>query len=246
MVVRASIVALVLAQALSAAPARADTQLTMHNGRVWLRATNATVAEILAAWATMGQVKIINGERLTGARVALQLIDVDELQALDVLLRSVAGYIVTARSTADPNAARFDLIFILPTTSTALRAAATPASPAIPQPSQFTASPEMTETTVSPRFVASSPDTPWAPPQPPPADFGDSAGLSEDTSSPQGIARQNAFRPQDVFPPQSVAPSPVTPWSPAVRPPADFGDSAGLDADGRPLSPRRGQVPQPR
>jgi hypothetical protein len=219
MVFRASILALALAQVLSAGPAHADTQLTMHNGRVWLRATNATVAEILAAWATIGQVKIINGERLTGERVALQLTDVAELQALDVLLRSVGGYIVTERPTAVPNAARFDLIFILPTTSTALLAAATPASPAIPQP---------------------SPDTPWAPPQQPPADFGDSAGLSEDTSSPPTIAR-----PQDTFPPLVVAPSPVTPWAPAVRPPADFGDSVGLpDHQQRP--PRPGQVSQPR
>jgi hypothetical protein len=49
---------LTLAAALSlapVAPARADVQIAMRDGRVTLNASGATVREILAAWAKVGQ-----------------------------------------------------------------------------------------------------------------------------------------------------------------------------------------------
>src|SRR4030095_11786367 len=93
---QASILAVAWAAAVCLAfpvPASADVQLSMQDGRVTLKATNATVREILAEWAKGGQAKIVNGERLTGAPLTIELTNVTEGQALDVLLRTVAGYL---------------------------------------------------------------------------------------------------------------------------------------------------------
>ncbi len=54
---------LTLAATLSLAPAasaRADVQIAMRDGRVTLDAAGATVREILAAWAKVGQTRIVN------------------------------------------------------------------------------------------------------------------------------------------------------------------------------------------
>ena len=71
--------------------------LQFNDGRVSLNAQNAPVRAILFEWARLGGTRIVNGERLGGAPVTLELTDVPERAALDVLLRSAAGYVVTAR-----------------------------------------------------------------------------------------------------------------------------------------------------
>jgi hypothetical protein len=129
------------AAVLWAAPASADVQLTIREGRVTLKATNATVREILAEWGRIGQARIVNGDRLTGAPLTLELTNVTESQALDVLLRTVAGYMAAPRATQSPNASQFDRIMILPT-STPPRVAATPPPPSFPQP-QFSPPPQV-------------------------------------------------------------------------------------------------------
>src|SRR5215471_8648550 len=78
---------------ISVAPARAEVQLTIHNGRVSLTATNATVRQILDEWAKVGQTRIVNIERVVGAPVTVELKDVPEEQALEVILRSLSGYV---------------------------------------------------------------------------------------------------------------------------------------------------------
>ena len=97
--------------------ARADVQLTMQNGRVSLVATNATVRQILAEWAKVGQTKIVNGERVAGGPVTLQLTDVPEREALDVVLRSVSGYVAAPRAVPVANASHFDRIIVMPTSA---------------------------------------------------------------------------------------------------------------------------------
>jgi hypothetical protein len=136
MCARALVAAAVLT---AAAPLHAEVRLTMTNGKVTLRATNATVRDILAEWAKVGRARVINGERVAGAPVTIELTDVPEGQALDVILRSVAGYMAAPRPTAESNVSIFDRILILPT-STAPRvttaATPTPAPPVFtpPQP----------------------------------------------------------------------------------------------------------------
>ena len=102
--------------------------LEFHDGRVRLIAENVPVSRILAEWARLGGTTIVNGDRMTGAPVTLQIVDVPERQALETLLRGAAGYMVLARATTTPGASTFDKILVLPTTTRA------PAAAALPQP----------------------------------------------------------------------------------------------------------------
>jgi hypothetical protein len=115
-------------------PASAQqVQLSIANGRVTLVARDATVRQILTEWARVGQTNILNVERIPGGPVTIELTNVSEDEALDVLLRSVAGYVTAPRSSAVATLSRYDRILVMPTTSTPPRAAAAPAA-ARPQP----------------------------------------------------------------------------------------------------------------
>jgi hypothetical protein len=74
--------------------------LQFNNGRVTLNAQNAPIRTILTEWGRLGGTRIVNGDRVGGGPVTLELTDLPERQALDILLRSVAGYIVTGRQGA--------------------------------------------------------------------------------------------------------------------------------------------------
>ena len=113
----------------------ADVQLTIQNGRVTLVAKDATLRQILAEWAKVGQTKIVNGERVPGGPVTIQLADVTEEQALSVLLRAISGYVAAPRPTTVANASRFDRIIVMPAAAPAgVVAPATPAPAAVTQP----------------------------------------------------------------------------------------------------------------
>ena len=62
-----------------------------------LSAKNATVGQILAEWAKVGQTKIVNAERVGGGPMTLELTDVPEAEALEILLRSAGGYVLAPR-----------------------------------------------------------------------------------------------------------------------------------------------------
>ena len=108
------------------AAASADVQLTIQNGRVTLNARNATVREILAEWARVGRIRILNGERVPGGPITIQLTDVPEGRALEVVLRSVSGYMAAPRRVATEGASTFERILVLPTSAPPRQAAAAP------------------------------------------------------------------------------------------------------------------------
>ena len=81
-------------------------------------ATNATVRQILAEWARIGQTKIVNVERIPGAPLTLQFTNVPESEVLDILLRSVTGYLAAPRPVAVANLSQYDRILVLPTAAT--------------------------------------------------------------------------------------------------------------------------------
>lgn len=130
---RSIVAALLILLGASSASAQV-LSLEFHDGRVRLIAENVPVSRILSEWARLGGTRIVNGERVPGAPVTLQIVDVPERQALETILRSAAGYMVLARQTATPaGASSFDKILVLPTTSRAPAAAAVPSPP----PPQF-------------------------------------------------------------------------------------------------------------
>ena len=100
-----------------AAGAQAQTPLTLqiNSGRVTLHAQNVPVRTILAEWARVSGAKIVNGDRVGGAPLTLDLEGVSERQALDILLRGVSGYVLAAREQETSGASMYDRIMILPT-----------------------------------------------------------------------------------------------------------------------------------
>jgi hypothetical protein len=117
--------------------ASAEVRLTMQNGRVSLVAKDATVRQILTEWARVGQTKIVNVERVPGGPVTLELADMPEAQALEILLRSLSGYITAPRPVDVANLSHFDRIIIMPTLAAARPATPASAPPAFQPAPQF-------------------------------------------------------------------------------------------------------------
>jgi hypothetical protein len=123
----------------SALPADAQQPVTLQfsAGRVTLVARNAPIRTILSEWARLGGATVVNGERVAGPPVTLELTGVPERQALDVILRGVAGYLLAPRRVGSVGVSTFDRIMILPT-SVAPRnlppVATAGARPGVPRP----------------------------------------------------------------------------------------------------------------
>jgi hypothetical protein len=93
--------------------AAGELKLTIQNGLVTLIAQDVPLATIMAEWARVGQTRIVNGDKIL-TPVSLHLIDTPERKALDILLRTVSGYMAAERSTPLAGASVFDRIMILP------------------------------------------------------------------------------------------------------------------------------------
>ena len=100
--------------AVLAAPVSAgELKLTINNGLVTVIAEDVPISRILSEWARIGQTKIVNGEKLM-MPVSLELIDVPEKKALEIVLRSASGFMAAERKELIAGASAFDRIMILP------------------------------------------------------------------------------------------------------------------------------------
>ncbi len=91
--------------------------LSVRDGLVSLDAQDVTVRQILTEWARIGKTHIVNVERITGGPITLKLDAVPEKQALDIILRSIPGYMAMPRPTQIADASLYDRILIMPTTT---------------------------------------------------------------------------------------------------------------------------------
>jgi hypothetical protein len=109
---------LILALALAVAAPAAAQQLTVvfNDGLVTVDAASVPVRTILNEWAKKGGTKVVGAERISGAPLTIKLIDVPEAQALEVILRSVAGYMAAPRHTGE-GASRYDRILVMATSA---------------------------------------------------------------------------------------------------------------------------------
>lgn len=220
-----------------AAPA-AGQQLKLsfgEGGLVSLDATSVPVRQILNEWAKVGGTKVIGVDRVAGSPLTLKLIDVPEAQALEIILRSVAGYMAAPRSTGT-GASRYDRILVMATSSAPAPTAAGPtngmAGRGQPSPQQ----PYLTQGTqrfVPGRQTSPEPDDNDAddepdqnPPNPPVFTFPQQPGQVQpgvfNGAAPSGqpmIVNPPINMPQ----PGGVQPNPASPNYPAVN--APFGSS---------------------
>lgn len=100
---------------LSTQAAADELKLSMQDGRVTIIANNVPLRQILQEWARVGQAQIVNADKLSGPAITLQLNDVSEKEALDILLRSASGYIAAPRPVAIAGAAMYDRVTIMAT-----------------------------------------------------------------------------------------------------------------------------------
>jgi hypothetical protein len=203
----------------SASQVGAEVQLSIQDGRVTLIARDATVREILAEWARVGQTKIINAERIPGGPVTLELTDVPERQALDVLLRTISGYLAATRTTVVARASMFDRIIVMPT-NVAAPSAASAAPPPFAQPT-FAQAPQVPNDSDDDRPAPAGPG-----PQNRPPVF---VFPSPQTTSPQQVpplaAPTGAFVPQpaqtvpvqNAPPPAALPPTAPYPGAPTTN-----------------------------
>ena len=78
----------------------AGLTLDIRDGKVMLDAQDVTIGQILTEWARVGGTLITNVERLSSAPVRLRLEAVPEREALEIILRSAAGYLAAPRPVA--------------------------------------------------------------------------------------------------------------------------------------------------
>ena len=122
------LLALILVACAANPLAAAELHLSIQDGRVSLDAQDVTVRQILTEWARIGKTRIVNAERISGGPVTLKLDRIPEKQALEIVLRTVPGYMAVPRLTVVADASVYDRILIMPTTTAV--AAARPTTPA--------------------------------------------------------------------------------------------------------------------
>jgi hypothetical protein len=166
-----------------------ELTITMAEGRVTVIAQDVPLRQILAEWARVGNTKMVHAEKLTGGPLTLQLVDMPEKEALDILLRSAAGYLTAPRPTPVAGASLYDRVIILATSKP-------PASVVSPAPPPF-----------------ARPAMPQPLPQPPPDDDGDPG--DQGPNAPPGAQGTPGVAPPG-FPP---FPGPNPGMPPGATPP---------------------------
>lgn len=183
-----------------ASTASAEVQLSIQNGRVSIVAKDATVRQILTEWARVGQTKIVNVERIPGAPMTIQLDNVAESQALDILLRAMSGYIAAPRPVEGlaANLSQFDRIIVMPTLASARPPAGPPTAPVYQPTPQF----------AQPQQVTDDDQEPEQPAQAVPMPTGRGPVFNTFPQQPQTVVSPQNGQPMNVAPQQPV---PVTP-----------------------------------
>lgn len=135
---------------MAAAPAGAQpaVALQFEGGRVSLSAQNVPVRMILNEWARVGGTAVVNADKVAQGPVTIEFVGVPERQALDILLRNVAGYVLGPRPSGAIGASSFDRILILPTSAAPAYVGPGTAPPAVAEPQR----------PVLPAFLARRPD----------------------------------------------------------------------------------------
>ena len=114
--------------------AQQSIELEFNAGRVTLNAQNASARVILAEWARLGGATIVHGEEVVGPAMTIELVDMPEQQALDIILRDSAGYVLAPRRAGVDGASAFDRVVILATSTAPRNPPPAPVADAAPRP----------------------------------------------------------------------------------------------------------------
>jgi glucosyl-dolichyl phosphate glucuronosyltransferase len=89
-------------------------QLTFRDGHVSLAAHGVTLQQVLKEWERIGRTQVDHADAAPATLLDLDLTDVTEEEALDVLLRSAGGFVAIAAPAPDVTASHFGRILIVP------------------------------------------------------------------------------------------------------------------------------------
>lgn len=148
-----------------------DFRMLFQNHRITLIARDMTVARILDRWSQIGGTVVVNGAAVRGGPVSLQLNDVPEREALEILLRSVDGYIVAERDDDSAGASSISKILILPVSASTRERAPSISAAFDPAGSAASVDAQAQQVFVqpTPEFVQPASPSPAAPASVPPA-----------------------------------------------------------------------------
>jgi hypothetical protein len=204
----------------TAAPCLAgQVRLEIRNGLVTLETKDATIREIFVEWARVGQTRVANAERMAGVPMTLQLQDVPERQALEIILRSAAGYVAAPRTVQQASLSVFDRIVLMP----GARPASVPTQSSMPTPS-----PTQSSFGRGDRFLAPQPqganddDEPQPMPQRPmPSTSRPGMPSNPPTSLPSGASAPDASSGSQSQSSSAISPMPQSATRPGMpTPPA--------------------------
>lgn len=108
-----AIFGVIVAAAIGSPVHAAGLKMSIGNGYVSIDAQDVTVGEILREWAKLGKTRIINLEGVASGPITVRLDNVPENVALDIILRTLPGYMAAPRSTFVADASQYDRILIM-------------------------------------------------------------------------------------------------------------------------------------
>jgi hypothetical protein len=114
--------------------AQQSVELEFNSGRVTLSTQEASARVILSEWARLGGATIVNGDDVVGPAMTLELVDMPERQALDIILRSTAGYLLAPRRAGASAISVFDRVVILATSAAPRSPPPAPVAAGAPRP----------------------------------------------------------------------------------------------------------------
>ena len=233
----------------AATTASAQVQLTMQGGHVTLIARNATVRQILAEWERVGQTKVVNGERVQGGALTLELTNMPEQQALDIILRSVSGVLFAPRTElAAGSVSAFAQIILMPPSVAPPPSSspATPLPPAFGQQQPFQQQPFQQQPFQQLQPVSDDDDRPTVA-QPRPVFVFPQPQISNPQQVPVGGAIAQPQMPPLMFPQQGPAnpPAAAFPGAPTSATPDGVSVPGMMMPAPAPQPGQPGLVPQP-
>jgi hypothetical protein len=195
--------AVTLQPGLAAAQA-SHVSLTIDEHGVTLDAREATLRAVLEEWARVGGLKVMAPDTLADGPVTLQLTNVPEREAIEILLRGAGGYVLGPRAAGEKGASKFGMLVLVPPgaqfSQIAAAAISRPVAPNSASPGLILPAPAQLEPSLE---------------QPERNGEGASNDLAADADSPESATPQLVDRPPDLRTPiqrPSTAPDAQNPF----------------------------------
>lgn len=90
-----------------------NIELTFHEGRVTIIASKIPLDKILSEWSRLGNTTFITADEISDRLISVTLINVTEGEALEVLLREIAGYLLAPKPLGRIGTSIYDRVFLM-------------------------------------------------------------------------------------------------------------------------------------